>query len=106
MQLEVHHSNFFNKNQINEKTNVPKSKQQGYTLRASCDVCNDGMNRLFAEEVQNLSKKLPFACLHSGFISSIQLNLVKEGAILATPMPGFTVLPDMENEPNEFPSRS
>ena len=60
-------------------TKVPNFKQQGYTLCAFCNICNDRTIKLFAEEVQQLINKLPFACLHAGHISSIQLNPAEEG---------------------------
>ena len=58
---------------------------------------------LFTEEVRNLFEKLPFPCLHAGFISNN--NTVKEGTVLATTRPGFPVLPDMEDGPNETTNR-
>ena len=82
-------------------TKVPNFKQQGSTLGAFCDVCNDGTIKLFAEEEQHLINKLPFACLQAGRISSIQLKLAKEDTMLPTPRPGFPVLQDMEDEANE-----
>ena len=57
------------------------------------------------EEEHNLIQKLPFACPHTGCISSIQLNPAEEGAVRATPRPGFPVLSGVGNKPNEAANR-
>ena len=83
-------------------TKVPSSKHQSYSLGASCDDCNNGTVMLFTEEVRNPVEKVPFACLHAGYISTIQLNTStnENGSVLATPRPELPVLPDMEDEPS------
>ena len=57
---------------INHLLDLDELSSKDHVLGSSCNICNDGTVKLFVEEVQYLVNKLPFACQHKGFISSIQ----------------------------------